>query len=206
MKRYRMLRPAKLPQLPVAPLPIGLRALDWQEGLLDWHAEAKYHSFYGETDALIFPNLGNWTGCRLLMRSIRQRDGFAPSATWLIVDDDAGPVATIQGVVEQDGSGSIQNLGVVPRFRGLGLGKALLTRTIAGFAQVGAKEVTLEVTVGNEVAVRLYRSYGFRNYKVIYKHLPNQTYPPPEGLIQLPTKKSTMLPTSNSLDSKDVTV
>ena len=54
--------------------------------------------------------------------------------------------------------GGVQNLGVVPEYRGLGIGRALLLKALDGFALMGARRAFLEVTASNESAVRMYRS------------------------------------------------
>src|SRR5260370_29860032 len=99
------------------------RWVAWDETLIDEHAEVKYLSFRDEVDALVFPCLGERDGCQRLMREIRRKPGFLPGATWLIADP-AGHCATVQGVMDRGPVGAIQNLGVIPSHRGLGLGRA----------------------------------------------------------------------------------
>jgi ribosomal protein S18 acetylase RimI-like enzyme len=76
---------------------------------------------------------------------------------------------TVQGIRDEAGGGSIQNLGVVPEHRGQGLGSQLLLAALAGFAQVGLMRASLEVTAQNVDAIRLYRRMGFRRVKTVYK-------------------------------------
>ncbi len=140
----------------------------WQEALLEDHAEVKFHCFREELDSLVFPCLGDRLGCHRLMREIRRKPGFLPEATWLI-SSPWGFCATIQGVVDRGGVGAIQNVGVVPAYRGRGLGRALVSRSLAGFQEAGLERVFLEVTAENDAAVRLYRELGFRKLKVLYK-------------------------------------
>jgi ribosomal protein S18 acetylase RimI-like enzyme len=149
-------------------LPAGFRWLAWDDSLLALHAEVKFLSFCGHEDSLVFPSLGSRTGCRELMAAIRCRPGFCPQATWLLAGPD-GAVGTIQGLLDDNGFGGIQNLGVVPEYRGHGLGRALLMRALSGFAAVGVPRAFLEVTATNDPAVRLYRGIGFRAYKTLYR-------------------------------------
>jgi ribosomal protein S18 acetylase RimI-like enzyme len=149
-------------------LPAGYRWLAWDDSLLALHAEVKFLSFHQHEDALVFPSLSTRSGCRDLMNAIRSRPRFCPQATWLVAGPD-GCVGTIQGLIDDSGFGGIQNLGVVPECRGLGLGRALLMRALAGFTAVRAPRAFLEVTATNEPAVRLYRSVGFRAYKTLYR-------------------------------------
>ncbi|MCI0701358.1 MAG: GNAT family N-acetyltransferase [Planctomycetia bacterium] len=166
-KRHRMELTLRHP-LPAAELPEGFRWLAWDDSLLAMHAEVKFLSFHQETDALIFPSLSSRAGCHDLMHAIRYRVNFCPRATWLIAGPD-GCVGTIQGLLDENGFGGIQNLGVVPECRGLGLGRALLLQALAGFISVSVPRAFLEVTATNEPAVRMYRAIGFRSHKTIYR-------------------------------------
>jgi hypothetical protein len=175
-KRFRMeadLRPAGLADEPRRELPPGYHFVPWNEAVLDAHARTKWRSFRDEIDALVFPCLGDAEGCRRLMREIRNKPGFLPEATWLIAHGDgAGGLpwcGTIQGVAERGGVGMIQNVGVVPGHRGIGLGAALVLRALEGFRHHGLRAGTLEVTAENWRAVRLYQRLGFRRTKTVYK-------------------------------------
>jgi ribosomal-protein-alanine N-acetyltransferase len=56
----------------------------------------------------------------------------------------------------------IANLAVSPRYRRLGLGRALLTHVLARAAAEGIHSATLEVRAGNQAAQDLYASFGFQ--------------------------------------------
>jgi GNAT superfamily N-acetyltransferase len=171
-KRFRM--EAELgPFRPAPDLPPGYRFVPWNEAVLDAHARTKWRSFRDEIDALVFPCLGDAEGCRRLMREIRNKPGFLSEATWLIArGHDATDIqwcGTIQGVADRGGVGMIQNIGVVPGHRGIGLGAALVRRASAGFRSHGLRWAGLEVTAENSRAVRLYQRLGFRRTKTVYK-------------------------------------
>lgn len=159
-------------QLPEPGLPPAYQLVSWSQRLVKDHARAKYDSFRYELDSNIFPCLGRADGCLRLMRDIADRPNFIPEATWLVVFQQGAalpvPVATVQGL-ELDRWGSIQNLGVAPEHRGLGLGTVLLARAAAGFFQVGLTQMHLEVTTDNTAAVRLYQRLGFRLARTVYK-------------------------------------
>lgn len=165
-KRHRMGRDLATP-VSVPALPAGYRWRPWHELLVDVHADVLRQAFHGEADAVLFPNLGCESGCRMLTRAIRDCSAFCPEATWLI-DGPGGAVGAIQSLIEA-GDGSIQNIAVVPECRGLGLGTALLLRAMASFQALGVPQVELEVTVVNSSAMALYRRLGFRAYKTIYR-------------------------------------
>jgi ribosomal protein S18 acetylase RimI-like enzyme len=185
-KRFRMevdlRRPPTALDAPAA-LPAGFHWLPWRDNLLFAHAEVKALSFQDETDSLVFSSLASLGGCRELMAAIRDRPGFCPQATWLVVASEMNDVeartglagncvATVQGVLDEHGHGSIQNVGVVPEYRGLGLGRALVLKAVAGFAQCRAKRAWLEVTASNRPAMRIYRTLGFRCTKTVYRSVP----------------------------------
>ena len=71
--------------------------------------------------------------------------------------------------MDQGAIGAIQNVGVLRTYRGLGLGRALVRRALAGFRQAGLRQAYLEVTAENAAAVQLYRNVGFRRAKTLYK-------------------------------------
>lgn len=173
-KRYRMEIHLAGRDLVPRPLPEGYQLVGWDSALLEAFALAKYHSFREEMDAHVFPCLGELAGCRRLMSEIAARPGFLPGATWLVVYRPPAAqreeyCGTIQGIRDQSGAGAIQNLGIVPAHRGLGLGTALLLRALDGFRRAGIELVHLEVTAENEGAIRLYRRLGFQTVKTVYK-------------------------------------
>ncbi len=166
-KRFRMEIDLSGPVPPVL-LPDGFVWVPWAETLLDRHSEVKYRSFREEIDSFVFPCLGDRYGCQRLMREIRRKPGFLPMATWLI-NGPSGDVGTIQGVMDRGLYGAVQNLGVVPTYRGMGLGAALIHKALEGFRSAGLGRAYLEVTAENAGAVRLYRAVGFRRAKTLYK-------------------------------------
>jgi len=165
-KRYRMERPLHdLP--PLSPIPDGFELVPWRDGLSESHAATMFACFRDEIDSVVFPSFAYRAGCTNLMEAIYTKPNFVPEATWLV----AGPLgacATIQGLRDRC-FGAIQNLGVAPEYRGMGLGKLLLLRALHGFRQTGLKYAYLEVTVRNEVALKLYRQLGFRGTRTLYK-------------------------------------
>lgn len=203
-KRFRMEIDVGSRSIPVQALPRGYRLLPWEPSLLGAHVEAKHGSFRQEIDANVFPCLGHLEGCHRLMTEITRKEGFLPSATWLLVFDGAnadgsalpprgtegefdaqattrtlctlsrtatGPqfCGTIQGVRDRTGMGAVQNIGITPEHRGLGLGTVLIQASLEGFRLAGVRRVYLEVTAQNDGAIRLYRRIGFQKARTVYK-------------------------------------
>ncbi|MBI1312553.1 GNAT family N-acetyltransferase [bacterium] len=164
-------------------LPDGYCFVAWNPRDLDRHAAAKFHSFRDEFDSQVFPSLGSLDGCRRLMLEIASQRTFLPEATWLVGHGNSNgkpphfvDCGTIQGIVSGRDSGSVQNVGVTPDSRGIGLGRALIVKALHGFREFGVKRVYLEATAENAPAVELYRSVGFRLVRTTYKHM--QDSPP----------------------------
>jgi ribosomal protein S18 acetylase RimI-like enzyme len=55
----------------------------------------------------------------------------------------------------------VLGMGVVPGFRGRGIGRALIDATLAAARRKGLARIDLEVRADNAVAIGLYRSAGF---------------------------------------------
>ncbi|MBM3993130.1 MAG: GNAT family N-acetyltransferase [Planctomycetes bacterium] len=174
-KRYRMEMDLTGPLPPVPALPDGFSWVAWEDRLLETHADVQAQCFRDDLDGIVFPNLANRIGCERLMRDIVGRSGFRPQATWLIAHGSTY-VAMVQGVADRVGTGGIQNLGVIPAYRGQRLGWAILLKALHGFRQSGLAKAGLEVTAENEPAVRMYRQAGFRFRKTIYKAVEPATY------------------------------
>ena len=168
-KRYKM--EVDLHELPAPRLSEGYSFAAWDYELLDMHAEILFGSFQQEIDAQVFPSLGDRQGSLCLMIEMTRKRGFLPEATWLLLGP-LGACGTVQGMRERNGLGCIQNLGILPGWRGRGLGESLLLQALHGFRQAGLGRAQLEVTAQNDTAIRLYRRLGFRRAKTLYKAVP----------------------------------
>ena len=175
-KRYRMEFRLDVDPVPQSSLPEGYIWREWNDADVDRHALVKFRSFRDELDAEVFSCLGQYFGCLRLMKDIASQESFLAPATWLIsvsskqgVAEDCG---TIQGMAISVLLGSIQNVGVVPEYRGQGLGRALILKSLEGFKLARLKRVSLEVTASNIAAVELYRSLGFRIIRTMYRAAP----------------------------------
>lgn len=186
-KRYRMqIEVDTMPHSPSSPRSLAstvskaseagetVEWLPWHPRLVGLHALAKWESFRFEMDGNVFPCLADREGCKQLMRDIVAKPNFVPEATWLAIAHpgtlNESVVGTIQGLRTGPLIGAIQNIGVVPAWRGRGIGRELIRRSLLGFQEVGCRSVTLEVTVHNSAAIRLYGSIGFERTETVYKY------------------------------------
>ncbi len=173
-KRYRMQFDLRNTQFREVELPQGYELLPWRPELLNAHAEAKFRSFRNELDANVFPCFGLADGCLRLMKEISNRQGFVPQATWLATyrNSKTGRLeycGTVQGLREKLDVGAIQNIGVARDHRGIGVGSAIVRKSLRGFQASGIKIVTLEVTEKNTGALRLYQRLGFAVVSTVFK-------------------------------------
>ncbi len=172
-KRFRMELDLRGRDFSAIRLPNGFYFVPWEASLLEAHAEVKFQSFRAEIDSNVFPCLGEYAGCVRLMEEIASKPGFLPIATWLVASSlehsTSNHCGTVQGVIDRNGMGSIQNLGIVPEHRRHGLGNALVQMALAGFQRAGLRRAFLEVTAQNSGAVRLYKRLGFSRARTVYK-------------------------------------
>ena len=64
------------------------------------------------------------------------------------------------------GEGQLNNIGILPEFRGLGIGGHLMKYMMDWLRDCGNEELTLEVRSSNERALHLYRKLGFEEMGV----------------------------------------
>ncbi len=83
-------------------------------------------------------------------------------ATYLILEVDEKPIGYC-GIWIIIDEAHITNIAIIPEFRGKKYGDALMRKVMEQARTMGAKTMTLEVRLSNQVAQRLYRKYGFEN-------------------------------------------
>ena len=83
---------------------------------------------------------------KLAFYTVAEMDGVIVgyAGVWLIVDE-----------------GHITNIAVAPKYRGRQIGKRILEELIRELKERNILRVTLEVRESNEVAIGLYKTYGF---------------------------------------------
>jgi mycothiol synthase len=92
----------------------------------------------------------------------RMAEPWFDASGFLIAEDDQGIAAFCWTKLDADrGSGEIYVIGVDPRRRAAGLGRAMVLAGLRHMASDGCTTGTLYVDAANEAAVRLYRDLGF---------------------------------------------
>lgn len=87
---------------------------------------------------------------------------FQPDTRRYIVAEVDGEAVGYAGLMVIDTTADIQTIGVLPRFEGQGIGRAMLTELLGEARRRGADNVMLEVRADNPRAQNLYARYGFQ--------------------------------------------
>ena len=85
----------------------------------------------------------------------------SPASRYWIAMDEAGVPIGYGGVKVGGDQADVMTIGVAPRARGRGVGRAILDALIEWARQAGAVEIFLDVRPSNEGAIALYNSRGF---------------------------------------------
>jgi [ribosomal protein S18]-alanine N-acetyltransferase len=102
---------------------------------------------------------------RLFVEELAQRKTRAYRAAW-----SGSQIVGFAGQMFVDDEAHVNNIAVAPAWQGRGLGGVLLGDLVKTALDHGARHLTLEVRVGNEPALALYRRFGLapvgvrRNY------------------------------------------
>jgi [ribosomal protein S18]-alanine N-acetyltransferase len=92
---------------------------------------------------------------RLFVEELAQRRSRAYRAAWV-----GSEIVGFAGQMLIDDESHVNNIAVAPAWQGRGLGAALLGDLVRTALQRGARHLTLEVRVGNHVALALYQRFG----------------------------------------------
>jgi len=121
--------------------------------------------------------LDSKNGLFLSMTKDQQNDAFnywfsrsrqyIDDATLCVVDKDR--VTGFIVVREEDGKPYVGPVGVHPNYRGKGIARTLLSRSIEAIRKQGFKKVALETDILNTPAMNLYTQFGFQSiYNSVY--------------------------------------
>lgn len=164
--------------------PAGYAVRNWGSNLIDDFA-ATLHKIFAEPnisiDAVFAPEYSTLEGVKkslkessegkrtedlgiidtettLLLLHEGKACGVSECYNWEEVKrDDSGEI------IERVPMGFVRMLGLLPEYRGKGLGGLLMRRILKGYADEGVKGLRLWVTVENASAFNLYKKLGFRD-------------------------------------------
>jgi ribosomal protein S18 acetylase RimI-like enzyme len=110
---------------------------------------------------------------------------YFSDAEFLILEYKNEPIGRFY-VSRQKEDWLVIDIGLIPAYRGKGLGSALLMQLLAAAEQGGARSVALHVEQRNVRAHKLYRKLGFRDESLEGFHQ-LMRWPVPAGNVQLNT-------------------
>lgn len=83
-------------------------------------------------------------------------------AAYIVIEEN-GQVIGYSGTWVVTDEAHVTNVAILPQYRGRKLGEAMMKKLMEIASELGAKTMTLEVRVSNEVARKLYRKLGFQD-------------------------------------------
>lgn len=83
-------------------------------------------------------------------------------AAYIVIEEN-GQVIGYSGTWVVTDEAHVTNVAILPQYRGRKLGEAMMKKLMEIASELGAKTMTLEVRVTNEVARKLYRKLGFQD-------------------------------------------
>ena len=97
---------------------------------------------------------------------------FLDERGFLVADGDDVVGYVVADTMPNHGAdiGHVKDLAVHPDRRGEGIGQLLLSEALGALFVDGASRVKLEVRAGNDVAVRLYRGFGFTHHHTVPRY------------------------------------
>jgi ribosomal protein S18 acetylase RimI-like enzyme len=151
---------------PAPPAGVTIRPFDPETDAAAVHASIE-ESFTGHYAWVPRP-FEEWAAMRM------ERQSFDPGLWRVAVSHEDGVVGALIGVITE-GKGFIETLGVVPAWRGRGVGLVLLRSSFAEFGRRGIETVALDVDSENATgAVALYERAGMhvtRQFDTFAKHI-----------------------------------
>ena len=150
---------------PELTLPPNLELRPWHDHDLAPAARLICEAYSGHPDGLINDQYRTTQGSMRFLNNIVRYSGcgtFSPHVSHVILERGSRELAAlVLGSRVSHESGHITQICVHPRFRRMGLARALLNVVSYWFMRQGASEISLTVTEANEDAIRLYMAEGY---------------------------------------------
>ncbi len=144
----------------------GLRFGAWDDADLEPTAQLIADSYGGHVDSVINDQYRSVAGARRFLVNTTQHTGCGIFLRRASVVARRGIFRAVAGVCLASRvdhyAGHITQICVSPLFRGRGVGREMLLRSLGGLARQGCELATLTVTASNQAAVGLYEDFGFR--------------------------------------------
>ncbi|MDH5807157.1 MAG: ribosomal protein S18-alanine N-acetyltransferase [Candidatus Methanomethylicaceae archaeon] len=92
---------------------------------------------------------------------------------YLVIVEDEKIIGYSIGIIRFKDLGHIISIAIDKDYRGKGFGKKLLKETIDNLIKMGVKKIRIEVRESNEIAINLYKKFGFIEKEKIKEYYPN---------------------------------
>lgn len=143
---------------------VVFRLRGWQKGDVKTAGEVLRRANRGSIDGCIYPELVDPRLSEFAVQSIVAGSfgRFDHRGSSCLVALPEGSCAGIAMCTWSNREAAfLAEIAVLPQWQGLGLGQALLDRTIARLAAAGCRQLFLAVTTANSAATRMYAARGF---------------------------------------------
>jgi ribosomal protein S18 acetylase RimI-like enzyme len=147
-----------LDEIPRVKRPEGLTVAAWDDQTAGLFFTA-YRQSFADRPGFPDPPRDEW------VREVAQDDGFRAAASRVALDADGHPVGFV--TITEDW---IDQVGVVPAWRGRGLGAHLVVRSLRALVRAGCDQAWLAVNVDN-AAHELYLRLGFVDHGVRARYI-----------------------------------
>jgi ribosomal protein S18 acetylase RimI-like enzyme len=153
---------------PAFPEPVAARPVRF-EVFSDHDQEAAAQliadAYRGHIDSRINDQYRGLSGARAFLFNIVQYPGcgsFFRPASFAAFDATGRLCGISLASLVAPESGHLTQICVLPEYRGAGIGRALIARSLARLGEMGCRSASLTVTAANQGAVALYQRIGFR--------------------------------------------
>lgn len=92
---------------------------------------------------------------------------------YLVAVEDEKVIGYSIGIIRFKDLGHIISIAVDKDYRGKGIGKKLLKETIENLAKMEVKRIRIEVRESNEIAINLYKKFGFMEKERVKEYYPD---------------------------------
>jgi ribosomal protein S18 acetylase RimI-like enzyme len=139
--------------------------LPWNSAYIERAGEMTFLSYRDQVDAEICEDYCSQPGCTGYLRSLVENPGcgiFMPETSFMALDENGNICGYVVCCRISRGFGMIPQIAIHPSYQGLGLGDALMHRSLQQLRLMGFHSVSLTVTKKNQRAYDWYQRLGFR--------------------------------------------
>jgi ribosomal protein S18 acetylase RimI-like enzyme len=142
-----------------------LHIIPWSSACLERAAELSLRAYRDQPDAEICEDYCTKAGCENYLRSLVENPGcgvFVPDTSFMAIDERGYPCGFLICSQISNGAAMIPQIAVHPSHQALGVGNALMARSLDQLKSMGFRSVSLTVTKQNRRAFEWYQRLGFR--------------------------------------------